>query len=347
MPKINATHAQYDAHRDQWQRCREAAAGSDAVKQAGTRYLPRLSGQDGPEYEAYKIRADWYGATDRTIVGLAGAIFRRAMRVEFPEGPLAAKLLANLSLSGLSADQMAYTLVQELLTVGRHIFWVDYPGEYSDTSRPYVVAAQTEAVINWEPLTPGGRTQVTWVVLAEEAVRWKDGDRFQRESKPQWRLLELVQGGDEGVQPGVPPGPGPRYEVSLWERNAAEAVSQGGNEFIEIERQIPLRRGKPLDFIPLVFFGPTDTTPAVSKPVLLDLVDMNFSHYRSSADLEHGRHFCGLPTPWVAGFPRETTLRIGANIAWVSDRPEARAGMLEFTGQGLGALERPWKVKSG
>ncbi len=345
MPKINATHAQYDAHRDQWQRCREAAAGSDVVKQAGTRYLPRLSGQDGPEYEAYKLRADWYGATDRTIAGLAGAIFRRAMRVEFSEGPLADKLLANLSLSGLSADQMAYALTAEEVTVSRYILWVDYPGEYADDSRPYVVAAQAEAVINWDTVTVGGRVKVAWVVLAEEAVRWKDGDRFQREGKPQWRLLELVWGGGEDVQPDIPPAPGPRYEVSLWERNSADAVSQGGNEFIEIERKIPLRRGKPLDFIPLVFFGPTDTTPDVSKPVLIDLVDMNFSHYRSSADLEYGRHFCGLPTPWVAGFPRETTLRIGSNIAWVSDRPEARAGMLEFTGQGLGALEKALESK--
>jgi len=32
-------------------------------------------------------------------------------------------------------------------------------------------------------------------------------------------------------------------------------------------------------------------------------------------------------------------LRIGANVAWVSDDPNAKAGMLEFTGQGLRALE--------
>ena len=129
----------------------------------------------------------------------------------------------------------------------------------------------------------------------------------------------------------------------MWERNISTQI--GGDEFIEVERTIPLRRGKPLDFVPVVFFGPTDTTPEVDKPPLLDLVDMNFSHYRSSADLEHGRHFVGLPTPWVAGFPRDINLRIGSNIAWVSNDTSAKAGILEFTGQGLGALEKALESK--
>jgi hypothetical protein len=47
----------------------------------------------------------------------------------------------------------------------------------------------------------------------------------------------------------------------------------------------------------------------------------------------------------VAGFPANTELRIGANVAWVSDDPQAKAGILEFTGQGLGALENAAEQK--
>jgi len=65
---------------------------------------------------------------------------------------------------------------------------------------------------------------------------------------------------------------------------------------------------------------------------------VNLSHYRSSADLEHGRHFTALPTAWVKGAPAGTAeLTIGSPVAWLLSEHGA-AGYLEFTGQGLGEL---------
>jgi hypothetical protein len=72
---------------------------------------------------------------------------------------------------------------------------------------------------------------------------------------------------------------------------------------------------------------------------MLGLADMNLSHYRTSADLEHGRHFTALPTPYVTGVDAESELSIGAESAWVLPDPSSRAGYLEFSGQGLRALE--------
>jgi hypothetical protein len=107
---------------------------------------------------------------------------------------------------------------------------------------------------------------------------------------------------------------------------------------------LPTRNGRPLDFIPFVGIGPRGVSIRVDKPPLLDLVDVNLSHYRNSADLEHGRHFTALPTPYITGWmePGEgsaSTLRIGSGAAWTLSNPESKVGMLEFTGQGLRALE--------
>src|SRR5206468_661127 len=98
-------------------------------------------------------------------------------------------------------------------------------------------------------------------------------------------------------------------------------------------------------FIPFTFVGATSLSPNVDKPPLLDLVEVNLSHYRSSADLEHGRHYTALPTPWVSGMRPDSNLRIGAGVAWVLEDPTAKAGMLEFTGQGLQALEKALESK--
>ena len=43
---------------------------------------------------------------------------------------------------------------------------------------------------------------------------------------------------------------------------------------------------------------------------------------------------------WVTGFDKASPLRIGSSAAWVSDIPGASAGFLEFTGAGLGYIER-------
>ena len=104
-----------------------------------------------------------------------------------------------------------------------------------------------------------------------------------------------------------------------------------------------LRRGVPLDFIPFVFIGPTSNSATIEKPPLIDLVDVNLSHYRTMADLEHGRHFTALPTPWVAGAAPAVEgqdsepLEIGSGKAWMLGE-NGKAGMLEFSGAGLTSL---------
>jgi len=69
---------------------------------------------------------------------------------------------------------------------------------------------------------------------------------------------------------------------------------------------------------------------------------VNLSHYRSSADLEHGRHFTALPTPYIVGAdPDEdpnVPLMIGSGTAWMLPAG-AHPGLLEFNGQGLKHLE--------
>jgi hypothetical protein len=84
MP-VNSTHLDYDASATAWLRARDVAAGEDAVKAAGVRYLPRLDSQTDDEYAAYKARASFFNATARTADGFVGLIFRREPTVKLPD----------------------------------------------------------------------------------------------------------------------------------------------------------------------------------------------------------------------------------------------------------------------
>lgn len=102
----------------------------------------------------------------------------------------------------------------------------------------------------------------------------------------------------------------------------------------------PLVRGRPLNFIPFVFFGASANTAECEKPPLLDIVDLNLKHYRTYAELEHGRFFTALPVYYVAGGDdeKEAEYHIGPNKVWEVPS-ETTPGILEFKGVGLKTLE--------
>jgi hypothetical protein len=334
MP-VETPHKAYAKASPKWTRCRDCYEGSDSVKAKKTDYLPPLdSHESNPRaYEWYLLRALFYNAVGRTVDGLAGGIFQKPMETEAP--PSAEAFLKDVTLTGQSAEMFALELVREELITGRYGILIDVSGEAAPAGkdRPYWAGYRAEDIISWRTSRQGGDEVLTRVVLSEELELEKPEDPFVIECETVYRVLELVDG---------------IYTQTTYRKNKksgkyAEAPLPGsGNEAIHQ----PTRRGTPLDFIPFIFLSPMALTPDVAKPPLEDLVDVNISHYQSSADLEHGRHWTALPTPWVAGIKQDGALSIGSGKAWVLDK-DGKAGMLEFTGQGLKALETADTQKRG
>ena len=86
---------------------------------------------------------------------------------------------------------------------------------------------------------------------------------------------------------------------------------------------------------------------SIKVPPLLDLVNVNLSHYRTHADLSHCLHFVALPTPYIISGSKsvavpEGTLLLGSNEAWYLEEGST-VGMLEFSGAGVRAMEEKLK----
>jgi hypothetical protein len=305
-----------------WQRCRDVYAGTDVVKAAKTKYLPLLEGQlsEGDKaYAAYLERAMFFAAMERTVAGLIGTILRKPPVVQAPQATV--RLLDDLLLTQDSFQGALVHLLQEVFVVGRVGILCDWSDE---AQRPYWSEYAAEAITNWREVKVAGKRTLTNLVL-EELV--PDGeDKYGGRLRKQYRELELLPGG---------------VVTRTW------TVTPEG-EFFATEDKALTRGGRPVDAIPFVCLGPRRVTMAVSKPPLLDLVDMNLSHYRTSADLEHGRHFTALPTPYVTGWAGNadgSPMAIGSGTAWVIPVTDAKVGMLEFTGQGLEALRKALEDK--
>lgn len=322
--KVNSEHPEYKDFKPLWDKCILVQEGEEAVKEAGTMFLPRLKKQDDEDYQAYKARALFFNAVDRTLGGLVGAVFSR-LPIMHIDGKEDKEFFDSLSIDKKPFVDFAKKVFMEVLNPSR----VGLLGDVSsDGGEPYIVMYNAEAIINWKEETINGVKQLTLVTLREEILGDDPKDEFGHVTKTQWRVLDLDSEN--------------RYRQRLFIQSEEDK-----DVFIQVGSDIyPTKQGIPLNFIPFVIINPSHLGTKVVKPIALDMVNVNLSHFRSSADLEHGRHFTGLPTAWVAGFsPKTTNLVIGSQMAWVSSNPQANAGFLEFTGQGLGALENALKEK--
>lgn len=331
MP-VDSRHKQYDANSAKWDKCRVVVAGEDAVKAAGSKYLPMLGGQDTAEYEAYVQRAMFFAGSARTVDALVGMVFRKDPKIEYPKSRI--KELDTISANATPLEVFAKKTVEEVFEVGRYGVLLEMPAEESVAALPYLCGYTTESILDWHTDIKDGRQRLTQVRLAEKEV--SKVDDFEVEEKEIIRVLSLSSGEDG-------------KSVYTQQKYLKTTIKEDGKEIVEWVKHgseiTPKVRGVALDYIPFVFINVKSLSFDVEKPPILDMANVNLSLYRTSADLEHGRHFTGLPTAWVAGFKLESKLSIGSTIAWVSEEPNAHAGYLEFTGQGLQSLENAVKEK--
>lgn len=320
MAGVSTTHKVYDGMLEQWTRCRDVSLGSDFVKARGSKYLAPLDShkEKTEKYTEYIMRALFYNATGRTVTGLSGAIFQKTPSVTASDA--AKKQSADITLNGQPLEMFALTATKEYLVTGRYGILVDMATEDAVEPRPYWVGYQAEDIVNWRFEKMGGDQELSLVVLREYDAQIDPKDEFCSEIITNYRVLRL---GTDGIYTQ-------QLYIPVQDQIGSNAVKYVGQPVIT-----PTRRGKALDFIP--FSLPW----VISTPPLLDLVEVNLSHYRGTADLKHGLHFTALPTPWVSGHQGDKTkpLYIGSGTAWDLDI-NGKAGMLEFTGHGLGAIRQ-------
>jgi len=303
---IESKHPLYTETESKWTRVRDSFLGSDSIKDKGEVYLPKLSSQDKDQYASYVLRAMYVNVIKNTVQGLVGAVMRINPVINAPDRIL--ELTEDITGTGVSLKDFISNMLSEQLLMGRQGILID-----RTTDRAYLSGYTTEQITNW---------MEDVVVLKETFVSHDSNDAYSMTYEVQYRELMIDEDG--------------HYLVRIWRDNNGWSV---WNEIY------PTKVGQSLDTIPFVALSGNELNLNPTLPPLMSLVDTNLSMYRTSADLEHGRHFTALPTPYVTGIDGDSELKIGSGSAWILPDPSSRAGYLEFTGQGLQALEKAVEEK--
>lgn len=312
----NQTHSEYDVALPVWTKSRDARKGEDAVKLKGEAYLPKLQGQEPDQYKAYLMRGRFFNAFAKTIDGHIGLATRKETIIEAPESM--EKLLDNVDRQGSGMQDYIKAVLREVLEVNRAGTLVDYSivPEKSTAAeakkigaRPYLILYKAEDIRDWEY---DENNKLIYVLLRERIPT--RGNRVVGGKEYRYRECEILNG---------------VYTQILWEDGSDVAINT----------IVPRMNNQSLNFIPFTIHQ-DEFDQQVSQPVLIDLVNLCFSYYRLKADHAHALHYVALPTPWITGVEEDKAPKtIGPEKVWAITNPDAKVGMLEFTGEGVLAIQ--------
>lgn len=333
---VRTRHPEYQKRIKQWTIMRDVIEGSDAIKAKKTEYLPMASSaKDRPDkyewraYNNFLFRADFTDFTAQIKDVLHGMIENRPAKMEVPKELKLKGIISNINLRGDSADQFFSDCLDDCLVTGFGGILPDIPKVTEDISvkqaeangiRPYLTYYKAEAIINWKYRLVNGVKKLALVVL-EEDVEAND-DNFSHETLKQWRVLRLTK------------------ENKCVQEIYRTVKDKSGNEAeMKVDSILMTVKEEPIDYIPFIMlpFG----EPV--KPILYDIALLNISHYVKTADLNAANHKTALPMAYTTGHTPEVDketgepvpVYFGAETFLQMIEPEAKVGLLQFSGEGI------------
>lgn len=331
--KVALPTAEVEDMREEWQKCRDAISGQKAIKKAGETYLPKLSGQDAPQYEKYKKQALYFNASGRTHKSFLGMIFRKDPDYKLPESMEA--FIEDVDRKGNTLDEYGRSVVSEELETSRIAVLVEYPSTVGQELsvaeaeeqgiQPYLVSYKAEDILGYKERRIGNKTVLTQVRLKESSPVNGD-DEFEEVIEQRVRVLDLTLEDSDGNETKEL-----KYRQRVFVKTDKDWIED------EKQRQFPLMKGKFITEIPFFCVGGLK----IREPEMIDLVNVNISHYISDADHRAGVAWTTRPQPWATGINDDELVdaTLGGGELWTTRNTEGDFGMLEYSGNGLKASE--------
>lgn len=304
--------------------------GTDAMRAAGEKFLPKFPGEYRDTYD-FRLKSAVLNNFYDAIAGLmVGMVFEKTLTQD--KCTLPAEFLANVDNKGRDLNTFAADLCKALLTKGRPHVLIDHPKKPEEAVtaaddaalglRPYFVLMEPGAVLSAYADNESGAEVL-------ENFRWRewgsepDDDGY---GLVQIERIRVMKRTDEGVA----------FEV--WERQ------RQSDQFVLRDEGVLHRggtEGQPMTAIPIVTLYSDRQSFMVAKPTLDDIAHKNIEHWQSSADQRHILTVTRFPILYQIGTKNPVAL-IGPYSMLHTETPatEAKIGYAEAEGKGT---EHGWK----
>ena len=315
------TSMAYDFMLPLWEKVECLLAGTDAMRSAGEKYLPRHEEEGTKAYAERLSRATLLNMTKMTLDSWVGKPFGDpvTMSEDMPED--VKELLKNVDLQGNNIDVFARNWFRDGLAKAMSHVLVEFPrtdapegqvrtvaDDREQKIRPYLVHIKPEQLIFASSEIVNGVEVLTHVRILEEHVK-RDG--FAERVVRRIRVIE------------------PR-QVTIYE----ERVNKRTKKVVWVQVEAyPYE----LDFVPLVTFYADRQGFMVGVPPLNDLADLNIAHWQSSSDQTTVLTVARFPILAVSGTIDGDQLTVGPN-QWLNTPDAAgRFYYVEHSGKAIAA----------
>jgi hypothetical protein len=263
--------------------------GTEYLRDQSETYLPQEPREDDEAYQTRIDRSVLSPYTSRLIETAAGAILRKPIHIEGDQYWL--DLAQNIDGIGSNINEYARRALVSSLTYGHSAILVDYPAamgarnlaeERAQGRRPYFIHVDAAQIWGWRQASTMPGAPLTQVRIHEYTTRPLND--FGEEQIEQMRV----------IYPG-------KYDLYTLGQDVVEFSETGGYS---------------LDEIPLVPIYSNRRGMLQSLPPLLDIANLNLTHYQRQADLIHALHIAAMPTLVLEGWDDTTgSTTMGVNYA--------------------------------
>jgi hypothetical protein len=318
----STTSAEYMTMMDKLDLAHTLIKGTDGMRQAGEKFLPREEGEQHTDYISRVNRSFLFNGLERTRDIMAGEVFDKPVVLSEDTPQEIKDLSFNVDLENRNLTRFCRELMSQALIDGVGHILVDLPtlpdGKQTTAAedkqagrRPYWVHIPPKRLIGGRVEKIDGTQAITQVRL-KEVIREPVG-RFDEEEIEQIRVLE----------------------IGRWSTYRQD--TKNGDWFLYDEGMTGL------DMIPLIsYFAGRKQTWMSATPPLQGLAELNQQHWISSSDQNNILHVARVPIL----FGRELNTNdsgqviISAKNLIYSDSPGADLKYVEHSGK---AIESGWK----
>lgn len=312
--------------------CRDCFRGTEAIRDAGTAYLPKAPGEESTDYSARLSRSVFTNMFRRTVDGLVGLIFRKdpELSEDVPEIIAGTDTLEghweNIDLAGTHGDVFLREIESDAMTAGHAAILVDFPNtggklrrdqEQSMGIRPWWVPIKKEQIKSWRTAVVNGHTVLTQIVIEEPA--WVADGAFGEKRDVTYRVLRRDEMGNVSFQ----------------------VLRITKNKQVVVEAEGPILNQTEIPIAEITTSGRRSMFE--SDPPLLDIAYLNISHYQTTSDYATAIHKTNVPIFCTYGLNltdengQQMDLVVGPNAGINFRNSDGRAEYVSHSGQALGA----------
>lgn len=302
-----------------WSLVDDLMGGTDAMRLAAERRLPRWPNEDSKSYLTRLSVATLFPAFEHTVSALTGGPFGKPVEVDKDAADMEA-WLNDIDLEGRNLTTFGKDVCETAIANGMTHILVEYPTtEGADVRtkaqeqalgiRPYMVHIKPNQILGWRTEKLQGDVVLTQVRILE-CVK-EDVGEFQTTDVQQVRVITPTT-------------------WQVWR----EVGKRNSNNWALIRSGV-----NTLGKVPLVTIYTGRQGFMVAKPPMLNLAHMNVKHWQSSSDQDTILHTARVPILAVSGVENASSLTIGASSAWAL--PEnAKAEYVEHSGAAIDAGQK-------